>query len=544
MSTRHLVLLAVTTLAFLPAPVRGQGIAIDHKPVACLVAGKYPRLDACLSPASQVARARVYFRPEDGVGWYYVPMKPEAPCFTGILPKPSKKLVGKRFLYYLDTADRQFNESRTPDTAVEIVDNAAGCQKGLPVAPTVTNASVTVFPGMPAGFVAGGAATGTVVAVGAATVAAVGGGFALANSGDSDPAPPPPEPPPTPPVSPVPPTEPPPTPPVDPPTTPTENRPPDADFRVSPDPPEGSSPLTVIFNMCRSTDPDGDELKFTFDFGDGGTFRGNCRTEHTYRNPPGPATAPATICVTDGIKGHDRCQGYAVKPKGPPTPSCSSDGKPPTVSLRAIDGGALPVIIQADASDNVGIAFVEFIAFPGEGAPEFLGSVKNPPYRVSWEPDDICGRYDIVARAVDVCENEAEDTAEVNLDIDCFIGAAGVSTTSLGLTSDLRLAGGSGRVVINGRGSLPAGAGPWRASVGLQAGENLVEALVVEGRGRSGSWRFELGGGIEPGSLRVDAGEVTLVTENAVVFRVNGRAGERLAFRFHARATEGGGGKP
>ena len=241
MSTRHAVVFALLSLASLPTSVFGQGIAIDHKPVACLVAGKYPRLNACLSPASQVSRARVYFRPEDAVGWYYVIMKPEAPCYAGVLPKPTRKLVGKRFLYYLDTADRQFNENRTPDTAVEIVADPSGCQKGMPVAPTVTNASVTVFPGMPAGMVAGGLSTGAAVGIGVAGAAALGGGIAIASGGGSGSNPPPSDPTPpstlsTPTVPPNPPEI---IPPVDP---PTENRPPDADFRVSPDPRRADRP--------------------------------------------------------------------------------------------------------------------------------------------------------------------------------------------------------------------------------------------------------------------------------------------------------------
>jgi hypothetical protein len=66
-------------------------------------------------------------------------------------------------------------------------------------------------------------------------------------------------------------------------------------------------------------------------------------------------------------------------------------------------------------------------------------------------------------------------------------------------------------------------------------GDNLVEALVVDGKGRPGTWRFELAGDVVPGSLRVEAGEVVQVMGDAIVFRMTGKAGERIAFRFRGR---------
>src|SRR5262249_58085781 len=143
-------------LLSLPGWLAAQPVTIDHNPVGCMVAGKYPRLSACLSPQSQVKRARVYFRPEDASIFYYVEMKPSAPCFEGILPKPTRKLVGKKVFYYLDAADRSFAESRTEDRTAEVVATELDCKKDTPVAPAVTNASVTVFPSMPARFAAVG----------------------------------------------------------------------------------------------------------------------------------------------------------------------------------------------------------------------------------------------------------------------------------------------------------------------------------------------------------------------------------------------------
>ena len=83
--------LAAATAGARPVPAADLP-TIQHQPVRCLVAGKYPELDACFDPSSRVARARVYFRGEGAVDWYYVEMKAKAPCFRGVLPRPKKSL--------------------------------------------------------------------------------------------------------------------------------------------------------------------------------------------------------------------------------------------------------------------------------------------------------------------------------------------------------------------------------------------------------------------------------------------------------------------
>src|SRR5437879_5110105 len=103
-------------LLLLPGLLRAQGLTIDHKVVGCIVAEKYPKMNACFSPAGQLARARVYFRPAEGPpNWYYVEMKSDAPCHAGILPKPKKQLIGKKVLYYVNAFDQKFAENRTMD---------------------------------------------------------------------------------------------------------------------------------------------------------------------------------------------------------------------------------------------------------------------------------------------------------------------------------------------------------------------------------------------------------------------------------------------
>ena len=56
--------LSLALLVFGAAAAHPQGVVIDHKEVGCIVVGKYPKMNACFTPAANLARSRVYFRPE------------------------------------------------------------------------------------------------------------------------------------------------------------------------------------------------------------------------------------------------------------------------------------------------------------------------------------------------------------------------------------------------------------------------------------------------------------------------------------------------
>jgi hypothetical protein len=88
------------------------------------------------------------------------------------------------------------------------------------------------------------------------------------------------------------------------------NRPPAASFRTNPTPPTGPSPLLVSFNGCKTVDPDGDQMTFTYDFGDGDKKSTHfCREDHTYA----AGTHTAKMCVTDGQPGHETCRSFLVQ---------------------------------------------------------------------------------------------------------------------------------------------------------------------------------------------------------------------------------------
>src|SRR5439155_2245504 len=49
-------------------------VSIEHRDVGCIVAGHYPKLEACFSPEASVGRRRVQFRAAGSDPWYYVDM--------------------------------------------------------------------------------------------------------------------------------------------------------------------------------------------------------------------------------------------------------------------------------------------------------------------------------------------------------------------------------------------------------------------------------------------------------------------------------------
>jgi len=107
MTTRAMVSLAVI-VALAPAAARAQGVEIEHKAVGCIVVGKYPKMNACFTrrPTSPAAASTSGPRESE---LDYVDMKTDQPCFTGVLPKPGKKLVGKKIEYYVEAQDKTFN---------------------------------------------------------------------------------------------------------------------------------------------------------------------------------------------------------------------------------------------------------------------------------------------------------------------------------------------------------------------------------------------------------------------------------------------------
>lgn len=88
------------------------------------------------------------------------------------------------------------------------------------------------------------------------------------------------------------------------------NRAPIAVIATRPRPAEGTRPLDVTINMCDSVDPDGDDLFFSYTWGNGAFHDGGrCARSQTYQKK---GFYKATGCVTDTLPGHETCQTFNV----------------------------------------------------------------------------------------------------------------------------------------------------------------------------------------------------------------------------------------
>jgi hypothetical protein len=99
-------------------------------------------------------------------------------------------------------------------------------------------------------------------------------------------------------------------------------------------------------------------------------------------------------------------------------------------------------------------------------------------------------------------------------------------------TSELAVPGASGQALLNGAELAFHGPGRSQATGAMRPGPNRIEAVLLEGSGQPGLWRFDLSGAARPGSLRVLMGEAAALSPDGITFRLAGRSGESVAFLF------------
>jgi len=557
--------LILTTLT--PTIARSQGLEIDHKAVGCIVVGKYPKMNACFTPVASLARSRVYFRPEGTPSWYYVDMKSDQPCLSGTLPRPGKKLVGKKVEYYLEAQDKSFTPSRTAEYAPIVVRSAQECKKNVPVAPFLNNATVAVFPSVPAGFVGGGIGTAAVVGIVGAGAAVAGTTAVIVNNNNNNTttttiassvnttttlAP----------VTTTTPTT----------TLPKVNHAPNAVLKVTPDPPQGLGPLTVTFDMCASNDPDADPLSFFFTFGDGATASGSCIQTHTYA----AAFREASRGSVKALDSSYLFEGSAVDPGGlsqtrtrtviatKPVPVTVPVCGTPSVAITVPKNGDCQVggtvSVTVNASDpsgisnvtvkgvHVGDTFFSNTCTPaGPTQEDSKTATGGPPTytaRLTLFPPSSFGQskcFDIGATATNSCGQQASSTVSIYVaNSGCPPGNGYTYPTfrdvrrGLAWESDLSVEGGRLQLIVNGSAVFYPDAGRAYGMGAFVEGTNHVEATLVEGRGKAGLWRFDFmsSQAMAPGSIRVVAGDVASVAASSITFHLKGTPGERIAFTF------------
>lgn len=196
---------------------------------------------------------------------------------------------------------------------------------------------------------------------------------------------------------------------------PPENAPPSVALTASRT--TGRAPLAVSFTAA-ATDPDGDPLTYSFNFGDGTTRgAGEAVQAHRYAEPGRYA---ATVTVADGRGGVAEAEVTVSvldpepevpptePPPAPPTPP-APDNEPPTVQLEATTAAGtapLTVSFSAEAEDPDGDPLAYAWDF-GNGETAQGNSSRTLTYT---EP----GEY---TAAVTVGDGRAEATAEVGVTV-------------------------------------------------------------------------------------------------------------------------------
>jgi len=131
-----------------PSPWKGDRPVIVHQDVGCVVAGEFPKLEACFTPPESVGKAQVQFRADEKGPWYYVDMKEEGGCRSALLPKP-KKDIGT-FHYFIEVVDRSFTAVQKPEAAPSqsyaprVVANRRDCGQGMMMATGTPTGSIVM----------------------------------------------------------------------------------------------------------------------------------------------------------------------------------------------------------------------------------------------------------------------------------------------------------------------------------------------------------------------------------------------------------------
>jgi hypothetical protein len=167
------------TLFLAPGALPAQTLTIDHRPVGCAVAEKFPKFDARFAPAEGVANARVVFQPEKSDQWWSVAMKLEGNAYVGVLPRPKSSL--KSFQYYIEVTGKSLETARTPDYSAAVVSSSGACQGKLMSGALSSAAVILQGPAGVAAIPAGFASTGVVA--GASSAGAAGGAGAASAGG-------------------------------------------------------------------------------------------------------------------------------------------------------------------------------------------------------------------------------------------------------------------------------------------------------------------------------------------------------------------------
>jgi subtilisin family serine protease len=163
----------------------------------------------------------------------------------------------------------------------------------------------------------------------------------------------------------------------------------------------GPVPLTVNIDMSTSTDPDGTIQWYYMSCGDGGSTFGSPSPFGTCLYDT-PGVYWLMLQVQDNSGNIDLVSAYVVATPVPAGPDIEN----PMVSISSPTSGAHVsgnVSITASASDNVGVARVDFFLDSGTTP---IGSATSAPYTITWDSGTTSpGSHSLSATARDAAGN-------------------------------------------------------------------------------------------------------------------------------------------
>jgi outer membrane biosynthesis protein TonB len=471
MLRRALSFAALAALAARAASAAEVPLTVVHDAPDCVLGERRARIVACITPASQVAKAAVSFHAGGSSAWTSVPLVSDMPCFAAVLPRPPAGAAA--LVYVVEATDRSGRVVRTTESQVRVVSDAAACGgKVAPIAGAPPRAA--------AGGVSGGSATGAGGSGHKALLAVIAGGGAAAGAvvaasgGGSEAAPA-----------------------TVPATAPLAVASPELNLPVLPSPTPDPSPTP------RTPRPNPTPVPTPLP-----TAPPTPAPSPTPTPPPPPTTQPSC--------GSDR--------SAPSTRITAPTGR----VTRA------PVTVSASASDDVGVTRVEFYYHLDQQGlreaadpPRLIGSSRTAPYSVQFFFPPTCGTLiSFSSRAFDACGNMG-----VSSDVQVSVCTTGFrEARSISWTSTLDVADGEGQLVVNGATLLFVPSGRSSGTVAVDDGPLRIEAQLARGGG-PGTWLFDFSGTrLRASGLHVLAGEVIGAGDRTVRFRLGGHPGERVVF--------------
>jgi PKD repeat protein len=482
------------TLAFLLSGLlaEAQDAALEgvaHTPPPCVSPEEFPLLEvkAATSEVARATRLTLRFRAEDDSGWYSVEVPPASGLiYQAVLPKPTPQAVRVRYYFVSERP-----EARTPEYVVNVL--AGGCpgarsaQKDLTEKIRVRRTAAEQAE-MPRGFSPDAIQTGGVSGTTLGILAGAAGGAGLAAltvSGD-DAAPPP-----------------------------TPGPPQAIRACFTPDPiPDIDSGDTIVFDASCSTPST--ITSYVWDFGDRSTGQGRS-IEHLFR-PGGLYTV--TLTVSDGQRS-DRVS-RLVNVIATPVACFITNPDPPRIFVNgSIDFNAECSVGDRDGGPTFITAYNwDFGDGDDGGVGRFVSHLYTAPdlYGVTLTVTNEDGRQDRTTQFVVVERRSASNPPGVSF------------------TSELALSPGArAQIALNDSETAAVVArAPREHRFRGRTGENVLEGQLLSEAEEPGEWRFDFRreSRFVRGSIRVDSGEVLTIDAESIVFRVTGKPGPPIRFRF------------